>query len=100
MVIKNNELEFGRELYERMVGLNLQPKKMKAIFKRYMEFETIHGNQQGVDKVRKQALAYVESKFGAHKNKPAAASTSSQDGGQDDDDEMQDPMDQLMEMDD
>ena len=97
MAVKNNEVEFARELYDRLVGLHLQPKKMKAIFKRYLDFETSHGDQQGVDRVRKKALEYVESKFGA-------AAASAQDGNDEpdnhEDDEMQDPMDQLMDLDD
>jgi len=98
MVTKvSKEVGFARELYDRMVCLNLPPKKMKAIFKRYMDFETTYGDQQSVDKVRKKALEYVESKFGSssqeekgHKGQKA----------EDDDEDMQDPMDQLMDMDD
>ncbi len=37
---------------------------MKFFFKKYLEFETVHGDQQSIDKVRKKALSYVESKFG------------------------------------
>ena len=97
MAVPNNEGEIARELYDRLVALHLQPKKMKAIFKRYLDFETSHGDQQGVDRVRKKALEYVESKFGA-------AAASGQDGNDEpanqEDDEMQDPMDQLMDLDD
>ena len=85
MVTKNGELQFARELFDRMIGLNLQPKKMKSIFKRYLDFETVHGNQQSIDQVRKKALEYVESKFGKQSQE---------------EDDLQDPMDQLMEIDD
>jgi len=95
MVVKAKETEFARELYDRMVLLNLQPKKMKAIFKKYLEFENSHGDAQGVDRVRKKALEYVESKFGA-----AQQEKKSQQQGEEDEEEMQDPMDQLMDMDD
>ena len=63
-VIKKAEFEAAREIFERMIQLNLQPKKMKFFFKKYLEFETTHGDQQTIDKVRKKALNYVESKFG------------------------------------
>ena len=46
-----------------------------------------------MDRVRKKALEYVESKFGAQDKKDASVSL-------EEDDEMQDPMDQLMDMDD
>ena len=65
----------------------------KTVFFRYLEFETKHGDQQGVDRVRKKALEYVESKFGAQNKKDASVRL-------EEDDEMQDPMDQLMDMDD
>ena len=64
-VIKKGELDAAREIFERMIQLNLQPKKMKFFFKKYLEFETAHVDQQTVDKVRKKALNYVESKFGS-----------------------------------
>ena len=34
MAVKGGEVGFARELYDRMADLNLQPKKMKAVFKR------------------------------------------------------------------
>lgn len=37
---------------------------MKFFFKKYLEFETSNGDQHTIDKVRKKALQYVESKFG------------------------------------
>jgi rRNA biogenesis protein RRP5 len=39
LVIKNKEMDFARDLFERMVGLNLKPAKMKFMFKKYMQFE-------------------------------------------------------------
>jgi rRNA biogenesis protein RRP5 len=44
-VIKKGELDTARDIFERMIRLNLQPKKMKAFFKKYLEFETTHGDQ-------------------------------------------------------
>ena len=87
--VRNKEYKFVRELYDRMIGLNLQPKKMKAMFKKYMEFEEEHGDQKSIELVRKKALEYVESKFGSVKEEDDK-----------DEDELVDPMDQLMDMDD
>lgn len=64
MLVKANELEGARTILERMILLNLQPKKMKLFFKKYLEFEQAHGDQQKVDRIRKKALDYVESKVG------------------------------------
>lgn len=63
LVIKNKETEFARDLFERMIGLNLKPVKMKSMFKKYMEFEE---KQSGEDKqirtnnVRRKAAEYLE----------------------------------------
>jgi len=63
LVIKNKEIDFARDLFERMVGLNLKPAKTKFMFKKYMQFEQ---NQNGDDKqirinnVRKKAAEYLE----------------------------------------
>ena len=65
MLVKVSELEGARTILERMILLNLQPKKMKFFFKKYLEFEQNHGDQQKVDRIRKKALEYVESKVGA-----------------------------------
>jgi len=84
MVIKKGEFEAARDIFERMIVLNLQPKRMKAFFKKYMEFEQTHGEPHRADqvgklfslhqpilnhsfftlKVRKKALSYIETKFG------------------------------------
>ena len=45
-------------VFDRMIMLNLQPKKMKMFFKKYLAFEEAHGEPQGVDRVRKRALEY------------------------------------------
>ena len=60
MIIKKGELETAREIFERMIQLGLTPKKMKSLFKKYWEFEQVHGDQAKVDIVRKKALEYLE----------------------------------------
>ena len=37
---------------------------MKTLFKRYVDFETAHGDPASVDRARRKALEYVESKLG------------------------------------
>jgi rRNA biogenesis protein RRP5 len=51
MVIKKGELDAAREIFERMTLLNLQPKRMKAFFKKYLEFEQTHGEPHKADQV-------------------------------------------------
>ncbi len=63
-LVKADEIEAARSVFERMIALRLQPKKMKFFFKKYLTFEEEHGGQQGVDKVRKKALEYVEGTVG------------------------------------
>ncbi len=63
-LVKAGEAEAARAVFERMVSLRLQPKKMKFFFKKYLAFEEEHGDQQGADRVRKKALEYVEGTVG------------------------------------
>ena len=42
--------------------MNLSAKKMKFIFKKYMDFEMKHGSEENVERVREKAVEYVESK--------------------------------------
>ena len=63
LVVKNEEISFARELFERMIGLNLKPAKTKFMFKKYMEFEQHqHGDDQPmrINNVRKMASEYLE----------------------------------------
>ncbi len=63
-LIKAGEMEAARGVFERMISLRMPPKKMKFFFKKYLAFEEAHGDQQGIDKVRKKALEYVEGTVG------------------------------------
>lgn len=51
-----------RELYDRVVSLNLSTKKMKFMLKRYLAFEQDHGDEEKVDRIKEKAMAYVMSK--------------------------------------
>ncbi|TRY68763.1 hypothetical protein TCAL_11652 [Tigriopus californicus] len=64
LLVKHDEKANARVIFERMIQLNLQPKRMKSIFKKYIEFEEQENNPQAVDQIRKKALEYVEAKVG------------------------------------
>lgn len=47
-------------LFERATHLHLPPKKMKFLFKRYLQYEQEHGDAAAVAHVKKQALTFVQ----------------------------------------
>ena len=49
-----------RSLFERAVTLQLPAKKMKFLFKRYLEYEKQNGTPATVEKVKQAAREYVE----------------------------------------
>ncbi|MCO5551934.1 hypothetical protein L7F22_005441 [Adiantum nelumboides] len=53
-----------RALFERVTSLELPPKKMKFLFKKYLEYEKTHGNEERVDYVKGKAMQYVETRIG------------------------------------
>ena len=54
---------FFREVLERAVHLKLSAKKMKLMFKRYLQFERQYGSPAGVEAVKDKARTYVETKL-------------------------------------
>lgn len=50
-----------RRLFERTLQQNWSAKKMKFIFKKYLDFEKKKGNAEGVNHVKEAAVAYVRS---------------------------------------
>ncbi|XP_077992848.1 protein RRP5 homolog [Glandiceps talaboti] len=64
MMIKQDNKEVIRQLFERVIHLNLSPKKIKFFFKRYLDYEKKHGDDGTVAAVKQKALEYVESKTG------------------------------------
>ncbi|KAG9456393.1 hypothetical protein H6P81_000901 [Aristolochia fimbriata] len=54
------DVEIVRALFERATCLSLPPKKMKVIFKKFLEFEKLFGDLEHVEFVKKKALEYVE----------------------------------------
>jgi rRNA biogenesis protein RRP5 len=54
----------ARALFERATHLALPPKKMKFLFKRYLEYERKHGDAAGVERVKRAAMEFVERAMG------------------------------------
>jgi rRNA biogenesis protein RRP5 len=62
-VLKNDNKESEdsvRNIFERVITLKLAAKKMKFIFKRYIEFESQYNNEDRIDRIKQKALEYVE----------------------------------------
>jgi rRNA biogenesis protein RRP5 len=49
-----------RALFERATAMQLPPKKMKFLFKRYLNFEREHGTAADVEHVKRKAMEYVQ----------------------------------------
>ena len=53
---------YFRQIFERIIHINLSSKKMKLFFKRYLDFERKYGDAFSVENVKTKAMEYVESK--------------------------------------
>ena len=49
-----------RKVLERAVVQTLPPRKMKTLFKKYINFEERHGTEGDVARVQQMAVEYVE----------------------------------------
>ena len=58
--VKQGEQARIRSLFERAVTLQLPAKKIKFLFKRYLEYEKQDGTPATVEKVKQAAREYVE----------------------------------------
>ncbi|KAJ3327121.1 hypothetical protein HDU76_012346 [Blyttiomyces sp. JEL0837] len=61
MEIRNGDLDRIRRLFERSITVKFSSKKMKFLFKKYLEFERSKGTAEGMEHVKQAAMAYVES---------------------------------------
>eukprot|EP00798_Chlamydomonas_sp_ICE-L_P000496 gene496-1903_t len=59
--VKLGDVQRTRALFERATHMTLPPKKMKFLFKRFLEYEKEHGDAASVDHVKKRAMEFVES---------------------------------------
>lgn len=51
----------SRRLFERVASMKFSSKKMKFLFKKWIQFEKAHGTEDDVQRVKEKTLAYVES---------------------------------------
>jgi len=63
-LVKTGDIDAARALFRRMATLDLQAKRMKFLFKKWLDFETGHGTESGVSEVRQAAQKYLEGKGG------------------------------------
>ncbi|KAL7034408.1 hypothetical protein ACKWTF_007951 [Chironomus riparius] len=60
MMTKNGDIEIARSLFERMLVHKFPLKKLKSIFQKYIEFETKHGDNANLSKIKKMAKSMLE----------------------------------------
>nr|XP_043631998.1 rRNA biogenesis protein RRP5 isoform X2 [Erigeron canadensis] len=58
--IRLGDVDVIRALFERAICLELPLKKMKGLFKKYLEYEKSHGDEERVEYVKTEALKYIE----------------------------------------
>merc|ERR1712183_579063 len=61
-LVKTGDTDAARALYRRIATLDLQARKMKFLFKKWLDFETAHGTEGGVSEVKNSAQRYLESR--------------------------------------
>lgn len=54
--------EHARAILERATSLDLGKKRMKGIFRRYLQFESEYGTHSTIEKVKSKAKAYIDQK--------------------------------------
>lgn len=62
--IRLRDEDMIRALFERAISLTLPPKKMKFLFKKYVEYENSLGDEERIESVKRKAMEYVESTLG------------------------------------
>ncbi|CAD1477458.1 unnamed protein product, partial [Heterotrigona itama] len=59
-LVKSDNIDIARKVLERAVVQTLPPRKMKTLFKKYINFEERHGTEEDVARVQQMAIEYVE----------------------------------------
>nr|XP_014354054.1 PREDICTED: protein RRP5 homolog [Latimeria chalumnae] len=62
MMIKHGSQKEVRYIFERLIHTNLAAKRMKFVFKRYLDYEKKYGTPESTQAVKEKALEYVESR--------------------------------------
>lgn len=52
-----------REVLEKAISIKLTPKRMKLLFKKYLDFETQFGDEDRIERIKDKAMEYVEGQF-------------------------------------
>nr|XP_002123749.3 protein RRP5 homolog isoform X2 [Ciona intestinalis]XP_018671168.1 protein RRP5 homolog isoform X1 [Ciona intestinalis] len=60
-LVKAGMYDAARDVFNRVTSLSLSSKKMKTFYRRFVEFETKHGNDDDAKIVKEKALKYAES---------------------------------------
>jgi rRNA biogenesis protein RRP5 len=61
LLTKADNIEAARNLLERAISQKLPVRKMKALFKKYLEFAQQHGTSEEVESVKIKAQNFVQS---------------------------------------
>ncbi|CAI2170293.1 2114_t:CDS:10 [Funneliformis geosporum] len=60
MEIKAKDYNAVRRLFQRVISLKFSSKKMKFLFKKWLQFEIEHGNEEQVEEVKEKAKVFAE----------------------------------------
>mmetsp|Transcript_25686 Transcript_25686/g.55661 ORF Transcript_25686/g.55661 Transcript_25686/m.55661 type:complete len:86 (+) Transcript_25686:165-422(+) len=61
--LKTGDEDRTRQLFERIITLDLKPRQVRFFFKRYLAFEHDVGTKDTIEGVKAKARAYVESRL-------------------------------------
>lgn len=65
ILMKLGDVENARKTFEKATSLNLNPKKMKSLFKKWLDFEKEHGDASLCQVVKQRAVQYVQQRTSA-----------------------------------
>ncbi|CAK1583955.1 unnamed protein product [Parnassius mnemosyne] len=60
ILVKSGDVERVRQVMERMTSQKLPARKMKVLYKKWIEVEEKMGDQEHVDNIRKRAMEYID----------------------------------------
>ncbi|KAJ6635683.1 Protein RRP5 like [Pseudolycoriella hygida] len=66
MLVKDNEIALSRQVLERATSQNIPVKKMRFIFKKFLDLEEKFGKPEDLAKVKAMAVNYVEKQIKDH----------------------------------
>lgn len=62
--IRVGEVPVIRAIFEKVTCLELPPRKMKFLFKKYLDYEKANGDEEQIEHVKRKAMEYVNNKLG------------------------------------